>query len=159
MLERVAGRPILTTSHIRSVQDLQHFFHTIISHPEPANSYVLNGRTAAPTSQRLAPPDTNLPKSKSAPEFRSLSLDSDFRASTNTNMLGPQRTPRQFVEYMVETDFLEGMPKPGPWAVSWQLSMDNLLMNIRGGPPPLPPIKWDLRWASRVKFQRGGSFS
>ena len=114
VIERVSGRPILTSPHLRAVQDLHGFFSAIISHPESSNGHFAVS-VQAPCSDNLEVPDHSsaMPKSKSAPEFRNLNLDSDLRSSgSSLSGFGTTRTARQYIEYMVETDFLEPMPKP-----------------------------------------------
>ena len=91
LLQRVCGRPLLTMSSIRSVHDLHAFFNTIAVTAQSADSFTTDVVTA---------PSPHLVKSKSMPDFQ----QQQQHCQVDT------LTARQFIERMVEKDFLDKMP-------------------------------------------------
>ncbi|KAK3576489.1 hypothetical protein CHS0354_034162 [Potamilus streckersoni] len=99
VLKMTHGRPLLTMTYLRSLSELQPFFNTLCMASQSENIYITSrGQVHSGTrknGRRL------LPKSKSIPSI----LD-----QSDTNVLDLQhKTDRQFIEELLERDFLELM--------------------------------------------------
>lgn len=106
LLNRVPGRPMLQVAHIRGVQDLHAFFNTIAV-------TVLSGESLShaddPNSQSDDSPYGNMAKSKSMPEFGNYELP--FGYSNGPITPRKAKNPRAYIEQMIESDFLEQIPR------------------------------------------------
>ena len=112
VLEHIPGRPLLTSGHLRAVQDLHPFFNAIVAHPYSTGCFAASTRAPRQPFTDVDSIDAGaMPKSKSAPEFRGMNLDVDLRSGSPYGVPDDATTPQQFFERMVETDFLEPMPK------------------------------------------------
>jgi len=103
-LKRLPGCPLMSVQHIRSLQDLQPFFNTIAA-------AVQSGDNLNSASQAELGVVANLPKSVSMPEYLSASSLDLSRSPWQRNAASSGVSPRQYIEQLIENDFLEQMPR------------------------------------------------
>lgn len=87
------GRPLLTLHHMRSLAELQPFFHTLVV------SHAADGALPASTNHKQLQKVKHAPK---AVENRHIEAERKKDKDDPTGM-----TNRQYIEYLVQTDFLE----------------------------------------------------
>ncbi|XP_070189330.1 protein DOP1A-like isoform X2 [Littorina saxatilis] len=102
ILRITPGRPLLTMGQLRSVADLQPFFNTLCLQQSEKSAAThakkqSAGQQKAKSASALQVPASGMTKSVSAPE----KLESKLEPETQ------QKTCRQFVEELLERDFLE----------------------------------------------------
>ena len=105
LLQREAGRPLLTQSSLRSVHDLHAFFATIAATAQSADSFTTDPNESATMDQR-APLSASISKSKSMPDFRS---GNSGESNGDKEDEEAKLSSREFIERLVEKDFLEKM--------------------------------------------------
>ena len=112
MIQRTPGRPLLRVQHIRTIQDLHGFFNTIATTAQSGESFTTPGKGDKDTGSTQQPSRGGVPKSRSAPDVRAMN-DFEVSVSTvlNSHRDGKQLSSRQYIEEMLEADFLEQMPR------------------------------------------------
>ena len=93
------GRPLLTISHIKSINDLHPFFHTVATLAQ-------SGESLLPDTKKEHV-DSKIAKSFSAPDMQEV----DSISLVMNHRIHRAKTAELEIEQIIEWDFLEPLPK------------------------------------------------
>ena len=99
LLPYTLGRPLLTISYIKSINDLHPFFHTVATLAQ-------SGESLLPAT-RKEHVESRMAKSFSAPDIQQL----DSITMVTNHRLQRAKTAELEIEQIIEWDFLEPLPK------------------------------------------------
>lgn len=119
------GQPLITQTYIRSLSELQPFFNTLCQANQSDASFTTSSqsgtgtKTSSKRTQKIGQTSEHgktLPKSKSAPVFDKYMQNS----GEETQLPSPQKGTRQYIEYLLDRDFLEPLPLWWTHSQTWQ---------------------------------------
>ncbi|KAJ8315121.1 hypothetical protein KUTeg_007271 [Tegillarca granosa] len=115
LIKSVPGQPLITQTYIRSLSELQPFFNTLCQANQSDACFITSSQSGAGTktsskrTQKMGQtldPGRTIPKSKSAPVFDKYIQNS----GEDSQLPSPQKGTRQYIEYLLDRDFLEPLP-------------------------------------------------
>ena len=98
LLPYTVGRPLLTISHIKSINDLHPFFHTVATLAQSGESLL-----PATRKERIS---SKMSKSLSVPDMQQMDI-----TMVANHRLHRAKTAELEIEQIIEWDFLEPLPK------------------------------------------------